>query len=94
MSITEQLQTYLNPDNLSGKDKIEEAFDKTAKLLFSSCTLKSNNSKYKLIEIEFYLHCKSHPDKFTHEHRVPFPTGCWRFHESGIDITILWIILR
>ncbi|UII19649.1 hypothetical protein [Fulvivirga ligni] len=47
----------------------------------------SNKVEYRLVEIEFYFNCEQHRDSSTHEHNLD--AWQWRFHNSGLDIT-LW----
>lgn len=44
----------------------ESFFVPIANILLNQCYLKINKNKYRLIEIEFYLKCKSHNDPYTH----------------------------
>lgn len=41
-------------------------FISIADRLLNDCYLKINKKKYRLVEIEFYLKCKSHDDPYTH----------------------------
>ncbi len=68
-------------------DNVEGSFDKIAKSLLLNTLVKINNESYTLTEIEFYyFHKDIHEDSYTHKHDKG--EGVWRFHNSGIDITL------
>lgn len=58
-----------------------------------------NNIKYRITEIEFYIHCDNHIDPFVHKNEDQKTYGKWYFHKypngtyksgtwKGIDITL------
>jgi hypothetical protein len=53
--------TELNYNSLN-----EEYFGGIANVILNGCFLKVNKTKYRIIEIEFYLKCKAHTDPYTH----------------------------
>lgn len=77
---------FLNIDTASAQ-AISDDLERIAKQLFNNYLLRVNDSYYRLIDIEFYLHSKGHEDTYTHGHDLQKQTGRWYFHRSGIDIT-------
>lgn len=66
--------------------EIVETFEKIAKMLITSCQIKSaTGNEYGIEEIEFYIRNKNHNDTSTHMHNCD--VAKWRTHYSGIDIT-------
>lgn len=63
----------------------DELFNIIATKLFSDYVIKKGDKQYKIIEIEFYLYNKTHPDVITYPRHIE--AGRWYFHQSGIDIT-------
>jgi hypothetical protein len=54
-----------------------------ANYLLNEVTLIANGKKHRLVELEFYLTCKSHPDPYTHCDDVQKTTANWYFHKTG-----------
>jgi len=67
----------------------EDGFKNIARKLFNEFVIQTHNSKYRIIEIEFYWNSTSHVDKSTYERKYVDPkTGEWFFHYSGVDIAL------
>ncbi|AVL95176.1 hypothetical protein ma789 [Moumouvirus australiensis] len=77
----------------------EECFKKLADKLFNHCYLLVKGSKWRLIEIEFYLHNQKHPDPYVHCNADQLLENTFYFHKfktgtyksgtfKGMDITI------
>ncbi len=75
--------------NLSiNKNNPEQSFIRIADELMNKWALISNDAKYRITEIEFYLkNDKWHKDVYTHGHPMQQKSHRWYFHGSGIDIT-------
>lgn len=52
--------------NLFYDELNDEYFLQIADILLNHCCLTVNKTKYRLMEIEFYLKCEAHPDPYTH----------------------------
>ena len=64
-------------------------FQKIADKLFNEFVIKSQESKYQLLELEFYWHSENHQDKSTYNRNHVQPErGDWFFHYSGVDIAL------
>ena len=77
---------------------ITEKFNVLADTLLNKIALNVNNELYRLIEIEFYLKTKEHPDPFIHGDKDQTIPSKWYFHRQnggsykggtykGVDIT-------
>ena len=55
--------------------------------LMNQYLLQVNNQRYRIAELEFYVHNADHPDPYVHGHDLQQTVGQWYFHGSGIDIT-------
>ena len=79
----------MNIDFLKIKDEQEDEFDQTADILFNKCAIQNHESKYRLIEIEFYWTSPRHKDDSTYRRNHVDPdNGDWFFHFSGVDIAL------
>jgi len=67
----------LNYETLSSND-----FQWIANYLLNNCILKSNNTMYRFIEIEFYLRNKNHYDTYTHCHKDQLLCNTFYFHKQ------------
>lgn len=63
----------------------DELFEIIAKELLSNYVIRKGNKQYTIIEIEFYLFNKNHPDVITYPRHID--AGHWFFHQSGVDLT-------
>lgn len=68
------------------EENIPLTFEAIAKQLISGYALVVNEAIFRFTELEFYYFSESHPDGFTHLHSEE--AGKWRFHNSGLDITL------
>jgi len=74
---------------LKVKDETEKGFREIAQILFDEYAIQTHKTLYRLVEIEFYWHSSSHPDKSTYDRKHTDPdTGEWFFHYSGVDIAL------
>lgn len=67
----------------STKEEIEDHFAKVANQLLNGHVLWINSKPFRLLEIEFYLNSKNHPDTFTHGDPQQSKRGEWYFHKQG-----------
>lgn len=66
-----------------------DGFKTIAQKLFNDYAIQTNDSLFRLIEIEFYWNSESHIDKSTYARKYVDPkTGDWFFHYSGVDIAL------
>ena len=79
--------SFLKIHNISETEDLHLEFEKIASELMNDWILQINNSKYRIIEIEFYFKGGRHDDNYTHEHELQKKFGRWYFHGSGLDIT-------
>lgn len=61
----------------------ESTFNYYADKLINNSFLVINGHKYNIMEIEFYLTCKDHPDPFTHQDKDQSIPNKWYFHKKG-----------
>ena len=74
---------------LNVTNETQEGFKEIAQTLFDEYAIQTHTTLYRLVEIEFYWHSSSHPDKSTYDRRHADPkTGEWFFHYSGVDIAL------
>ena len=66
---------------------INDDFARIADDLMNHWILQSEESLYRVAEIEFYFQSDSHNDKYAHAHKLQKDTGRWYFHGSGVDLT-------
>ena len=67
---------------------IKSSFDRIARNLLTACVLKVNDVAFEITEIEFYyFYPEVHEDEYTHPRQ--FEAGKWRYHNQGLDITLL-----
>ena len=77
--------SFLNIDS-SSHDGIEKSFERISKELLNNYSIRINDFIFHFTEIEFYYYYKGiHEDENTHEHNLP--SGKWRCHNQGLDIT-------
>jgi hypothetical protein len=80
------MKTNINELFRIDTSSIEESFTRISKELFNNYYIKINDSIFLFTEIEFYYFYKGiHEDENTHEHDLP--SGRWRCHSQGLDIT-------
>ena len=58
-----------------------------ANQLMNKWDIQSNEKKYRITEIEFYINSAAHKDTYAHGHKLQKTTGKWYMHGSGMDIT-------
>lgn len=63
----------------------QDYFDNIAKILMTQCVISKGETKYEIVEIEFYLYSKEHQDVITYPRELA--AGQWYFHQSGVDLT-------
>ncbi len=74
---------------LKVKNESEVEFQRIAEILFNNYVIENKYSSYRLTDIEFYWHSKTHEDKSVYERRHVKPKlGQWFFHYSGVDIAL------
>jgi hypothetical protein len=68
--------------------KIQVSFDRIAQNLLMASVLCVNDVVFEITEIEFYyFYPVIHEDNYTHSHK--YEAGKWRYHNQGLDITLL-----
>lgn len=76
-------------DFLNIKNPSETEFKAIADKLFHEYAIKTHDSIYRTIELEFYWDSKDHIDGSTYKRKYVDPkTGEWFFHYSGVDIAL------
>jgi len=79
----------MNTDFLKIEKEPEQEFEKIAEKLLNECAVENHESKFRLIEIEFYWTSPSHIDNSTYQRKHVDPkNGDWFFHYSGVDIAL------
>lgn len=79
----------MNLDFLSIKNPSETEFRAIADRLFHEYAIKTYDSTYRIVELEFYWNHEDHPDGSTYKRKYVDPkTGEWFFHYSGVDIAL------
>jgi hypothetical protein len=67
----------------------ERQFESIANELFNKWVIVNKYSSFRLTDIEFYWHSKTHEDKSVYERNHVKPKqGQWFFHYSGVDIAL------
>lgn len=67
----------------------EESFKVIAQQLFDNYAINTNSGCFRIIEMEFYWHSKTHPDMTVYKRKhIHTKTGDWFFHYSGVDISL------
>ena len=94
MKNNELLNELKKIHRLESHKKIKAQFNEVAEKIFNEYILiiknKENESKYRITEIEFYLHCDGHLDPYIHGHNRQSLNAHWYFHRKGrggLDIT-------
>jgi len=79
----------MNLDFLNIKNPSETEFKAIADKFFHEYAIKTYNSIYRIVEMEFYWNSKEHEDGSTYKRKHVDPkAGEWFFHYSGVDIAI------
>ncbi|MEI7501369.1 MAG: hypothetical protein WCK84_13095 [Bacteroidota bacterium] len=66
----------------------DKEFGRIAKILFNNYSIRSNDKRFDIIEVEFYYDSKEHPDPFIYDKTERNKSrGNLFFHYSGVDIT-------
>ena len=63
----------------------QDSFPDIARNLMCNYTIKKGEKRFAIVEIEFYLFSKEHPDYITYPRKMD--AGRWFFHQSGVDIS-------
>lgn len=63
----------------------QDSFPDIAKNLMRNYIIKKGQKRFAIVEIEFYLFSKDHPDYITYPRKMD--AGRWFFHQSGVDLT-------
>ena len=63
----------------------QDSFPDIAKNLMRNYIIKKGQKRFAIVEIEFYLFSKEHPDYITYPRKME--AGRWFFHQSGVDIS-------
>ncbi len=67
----------------------EEEFRRIAEKLFYEFAIQTKESKFRILELEFYWKSPSHNDESTYMRKYTNPSnGEWFFHYSGVDIAL------
>jgi len=79
----------MNIEFLKIEKETEYEFESIADKLFNDFAIENHESKYRLIEIEFYWTSPNHKDSSTYQRNHVYPkNGDWFFHYSGVDIAL------
>jgi hypothetical protein len=79
----------MNIDFLKIEQETESEFEMIAEKLLNDCAIQNHESKYRMIEIEFYWTSPKHKDDSTYQRNHVDPKhGDWFFHYSGVDIAL------
>jgi hypothetical protein len=79
----------MNLDFLNIKNPSETAFKAVADKLFHEYAIRTYDSIYRIVELEFYWNEVDHIDGSTYKRIHADPkTGEWFFHYSGVDIAL------
>jgi len=79
----------MNIDFLKIEKETEQEFEMIADKLFNDYAVENHESKFRLIEIEFYWTSPNHTDNSTYQRNHVEPKhGDWFFHYSGVDIAL------
>jgi hypothetical protein len=69
--------------------EFEVEFKAIAEILFSEYAIQTQESTYRITDVEFYWKSKSHPDESVYKRTYVFPNaGEWFFHYTGVDIAL------
>ena len=84
MSILEKLKV----NTQSSKEGYFEEFKRIGKYLMNELHLEVNQSKFRIVECEFYLFEENgnHKDPYTHKRDEQAQFGKWYFNDFGIDM--------
>ena len=67
-------------------EKPQSSFTEIAKNMMRNYVIKKGEKRrFAIVEIEFYLYSKEHPDYITYPRKMD--AGRWFFHQSGVDLT-------
>lgn len=94
-------KSLLKIDNFE-TSHLRHRFHELAGVLLNQTLLEVNKSKYRICEIEFYVHSDAHRDPYAHQHPEQLKFGTWYFHQlktkkgysfkggnyKGLDITL------
>jgi len=79
----------MNIDFLKIEKETEQEFELIAEKLLNDYAVENHESKFRLIEIEFYWTSPNHKDNSTYQRNHVEPKhGDWFFHFSGVDIAL------
>lgn len=78
---------YLEID-FTNEETVVDSFRTIAKALFSDYVLIVNETRYRLLDLEFYCYAENQfEDPYAHKHNHQLTNGKWYSHGSGLDIT-------
>ena len=67
----------------------QDEFKKIAEKIFTEYAIKTNDSLFRMVEIEFYWNSTNHIDNSTYHRKYVDPkNGDWFFQYSGVDIAL------
>ena len=72
-------------DANSSVDSIKSTFSKIADILLFKSYIKTEKSKYRILELEFYFKNTNHDDNVTIERTED--AGMWWLHDYGVDLS-------
>ena len=79
----------MNIDFLKIEKETEYEFESIADRLLNDFAVENHESKYRIVEIEFYWTSPKHLDISTYQRNHVDPSnGDWFFHYSGVDIAL------
>ena len=82
----ERLKQLLSTlDANSSVDSIKSTFSEIADILLLKSYIMTANSKYRVLEIEFYFKNNNHNDNVTIERTED--AGMWWLHDYGVDLS-------
>jgi len=79
--------TFLKLQKHPEIEDLHPEFVRISSELMNNWILQIEESKYRIIEIEFYFKGGTHNDNYTHCHELQRKFGRWYFHGSGLDLT-------
>ncbi|EDQ86734.1 uncharacterized protein MONBRDRAFT_28088 [Monosiga brevicollis MX1] len=99
MSAFQQLLAACEPElqAATSREQFEPLLTKLATCLLTECEIVTQRARYRIIEVEAYLHCPNHEDPFVHGAADQLTACCWYFHKQkdtfkggtykGLDLT-------
>ena len=76
-------------DFLKITHETQAGFQNIADILINQYAVKTHDSVFRMIDLEFYWDSQTHEDKSTYQRNYVNPnSGDWFFHYSGVDIAL------